>query len=63
MFVSSVNDSTINAVNYARSLGAAETRAIYFELDPDRKAHRLQEQWFDRRWAFRSTSSRHRSAI
>ena len=40
VFVSSVNDATIRAVNYARSIGAAETRAIYFDLDPD-EAHRL----------------------
>jgi amino acid transporter len=48
VFVSSVNDATIRAVNYARSIGAAETRAIYFDLDPD-EAHRLEHQWFDRR--------------
>jgi amino acid transporter len=48
VFVSSVNDATIRAVNYARSIGAAETRAIYFDLDPD-EAHRLEEQWFERR--------------
>jgi amino acid transporter len=46
VFVSNVNDATIRAVNYARSLGAAETRAIYFELDPE-AVHRLQEEWFD----------------
>jgi hypothetical protein len=46
VFVSNVNDATIRAVNYARSLGAAETRAIYFELDPE-TVHRLQEEWFD----------------
>ena len=48
VFVSSVHDATIRAVNYARSIGAAETRAIYFDLDPD-EAHRLEQQWFDRR--------------
>jgi hypothetical protein len=48
VFVSSVNDATIRAVNYARSIGASETRAIYFDLDPD-EAHRLEQQWFDRR--------------
>jgi len=48
VFVSSVNDSTIKAVNYARSLGAGETRAIYFELDPEAvKANRLEQEWFD----------------
>jgi amino acid transporter len=48
VFVSSVNDATIRAVNYSRSIGAAETRAIYFDLDPD-EAHRLEQQWFDGR--------------
>ncbi len=48
VFVSSVNDATIRAINYAQSIGAAETRAIYFDLDPD-EAHRLEQQWFDRR--------------
>ena len=48
VFVSSVNDPTIRAVNYARSLDAAETRAIYFELDPEAvNANRLEEAWFD----------------
>ena len=45
-FVSGVNDATIRAVNYAQSLGAHETRAIYFDLDPD-EAHELELQWFD----------------
>ena len=35
VFVSAVHDATIRAVNYARSLGAGETRAVYFDLDPD----------------------------
>jgi amino acid transporter len=48
VFVGSVNDATVRAVNYARSLGAHETRAIYFDLDPD-EAHRIEEQWFDAR--------------
>jgi len=46
VFVASVNDVTIRAVNYARSLGAAETRAIYFDLDPE-LAHQLELKWFD----------------
>jgi amino acid transporter len=46
VFVSSVNDVTIRAVNYARALDAGVTRAIYFDLDPD-VAHRLEERWFD----------------
>jgi amino acid transporter len=48
VFVSGVNDVTIRAVNYARSLGSAETRAIYFDLDPD-EAHDLEDRWFDAR--------------
>ncbi|MFN8233057.1 MAG: hypothetical protein U0V56_06190 [Actinomycetota bacterium] len=35
VFVSAVNDATIRAVNYAVSLGAPETRAVTFELDPE----------------------------
>ncbi|MFB3737587.1 MAG: APC family permease [Candidatus Velamenicoccus archaeovorus] len=46
-FVSAVNDASIRAVNYAESLGATETRAIYFDLDPD-AAHRMQEEWGER---------------
>jgi amino acid transporter len=44
VFVSAVHDATVRAVNYARSLGAAETRAIYFDLDPE-AAHRMVEEW------------------
>jgi amino acid transporter len=46
VFISSVNDLTIRAVNYARSLNATITRAIYFDLDPE-AAHRLEAGWFD----------------
>jgi amino acid transporter len=46
VFISSVNDATIRAVNYARSLGASETRAIYFDLDTE-EAHRLETRWWD----------------
>jgi amino acid transporter len=45
VFVSGVNDVTVRAVNYARTLQSAETRAIYFDLDPD-TAHKLEERWF-----------------
>lgn len=48
VFVSGVNDATVRAVNYAQSIDAAETRALYFDLDPD-EAHRLEQAWFDRR--------------
>ena len=46
VFLSSVNDLTIRAVNYARSLDASITRAIYFDLDPE-AAHKLETAWFD----------------
>jgi amino acid transporter len=46
IFLSSVNDLTIRAVNYAKSLDATLTRAIYFDLDPE-AAHRLETAWFD----------------
>jgi amino acid permease-like protein len=46
VFLSSVNDLTVRAVNYARSLDATLTRAIYFDLDPE-AAHRLETAWFD----------------
>lgn len=44
VFVSAVNDATIRAVNYAETLEGSETRAIYFDLDPD-ASHRMQEEW------------------
>ncbi len=47
VFVSALHDATVRAVNYARSLGAAETRAVYFDLDPD-EAQRMEEEWADR---------------
>jgi amino acid transporter len=47
VFVSGVHDATVRAVNYAQSLGASETRAIYFDLDPD-TAHRVEQDWFDK---------------
>jgi hypothetical protein len=46
VFVSSVNDLTLRAVNYAKSLNAGLTRAIYFDVDPE-EAHRIEEAWFD----------------
>lgn len=46
IFVSSVNDVTVRAVNYAQTLEASETRAIYFDLDPE-AAHQLELAWFD----------------
>ncbi len=48
VFVSSVHDATVRAVNYAESLNATETRAIHFDLDPD-ISRGIEEEWFDRR--------------
>ena len=45
-FVSAVNDATKRAVNYAETLEASETRAIYFDLDPE-QASEMQERWVD----------------
>ncbi|MGZ8595514.1 MAG: APC family permease [Actinomycetota bacterium] len=44
VFVSTVNDATIRAVNYATTLDATQVRAIYFDLDPE-AAHGMQEEW------------------
>jgi amino acid transporter len=46
VFVASVNDAAKRAVNYAETLEASETRAIYFELDPD-SVSEIQERWVD----------------
>jgi hypothetical protein len=45
VFISSVTDPAVRAVNYARALGAAETRAVYFDLDPE-VSHAMEEAWF-----------------
>jgi amino acid permease-like protein len=47
VLVSAIHDATARAVNYARSLQAAETRGLYFALDPG-GIEELQEQWFER---------------
>ena len=48
VFVSAIHDATIRAVNYARSLGATETRAVYFAFDP-KDAPPIQEEWGERK--------------
>ncbi len=48
VFVSSVHDGTRRAVNYAETLEAAETRAVYFELDPEEASH-IQQEWGEMR--------------
>src|SRR5205807_7929774 len=47
VFVSGVHDATVRAVNYARSLNAQETRAVFFALDPADSA-RIAEEWVER---------------
>jgi amino acid transporter len=47
VFISGVHDASVRAVNYALTLEAAETRAVYFDLDPD-IAYTMQEEWADR---------------
>jgi len=44
VFVSAIHDATVRAVNYAESLGASETRAIYFDMDPEQE-YRLEVDW------------------
>jgi amino acid transporter len=46
VFVSAVHDATIRALNYARSIGASETRAVYFDLDPE-TAHHIETEWVE----------------
>jgi amino acid transporter len=47
VFVSGVNDATVRAVNYARSLHAQETRAVFFALDPKDSA-KIADEWVER---------------
>ena len=44
VFVSASTTRRQARVNYAKTLEATETRAIYFDLDPD-EAQRMQDQW------------------
>jgi hypothetical protein len=46
VFLSAVNDASIRAMNYARTLDATTTRAVYFDLDPE-AAHSIGADWFD----------------
>jgi amino acid transporter len=47
VFVGSVHDATIRAINYARSLNAHETRAIFLATEPEETPGFL-EQWVER---------------
>lgn len=43
VFVSGVHDAAVRAVNYARTLQAADTRAIHFALDPEQTGAIIDE--------------------
>ncbi len=45
VFISSVNDATVRAVNYARTLRTMDVRAVFFALD----THDIEE--IENRWA------------
>ncbi|MGH2661472.1 MAG: APC family permease [Actinomycetota bacterium] len=47
VFVSSVNDATVRAVNYARSLNAHETRAVFLATEPE-EAPEILQRWAER---------------
>jgi len=47
VFVSALNDPTIRAINYARSLKATEARAVFFAFEPD-EAEGILAEWQDR---------------
>ena len=48
MFVGSVNEVSVRAARYVRSLAATETKAISFDLDPA-ATYELEQAWFDAR--------------
>jgi hypothetical protein len=47
VFVASVHDATVRAINYAESLNAHETRAIFLATEPEETPAFL-EQWAER---------------
>jgi amino acid transporter len=47
VFVSAAHDPAVRAVNYARSLRANETRAVFFALDPS-EVEEIQRHWEER---------------
>ena len=44
VFVSSVNEASLRAITYARSLRTTVARAIFFAVDPE-EATEIQEEW------------------
>ncbi len=47
VFVAAAHDASIRAVNYALSLGAAETRAVFLATEPE-EAPRILQDWAER---------------
>jgi amino acid transporter len=47
VFVAAATDAALRAINYARSLQATETRAVYFALDPH-EVEAIQAEWEER---------------
>jgi hypothetical protein len=45
VFIGGVHDATIRAVNYARSLQATETRAVYVALEPGENLDQILDRW------------------
>jgi amino acid transporter len=44
VFVAAVHDASLRAINYARSLKATETRAVYFAFEPA-EIEAIQDEW------------------
>jgi amino acid transporter len=44
VFVAAVHDASLRAINYARSLRATETRAVYFAFEPT-EIEPIQDEW------------------
>jgi len=47
VFVAAPHDASVRAVNYARSLGAEETRAVFLATEPE-EAPQILEKWAER---------------
>ncbi|HEU4354704.1 MAG TPA: APC family permease, partial [Actinomycetota bacterium] len=47
VFVSAIHDATVRAVNYAMSLEASETRAVYFDMDPEQD-YQIEREWAEK---------------
>jgi amino acid transporter len=47
VFVSAIHDATVRAVNYAMSLQASETRAVYFDMDPEQD-YQIEGEWAEK---------------